>query len=175
MTHTDTIEKALTNAFWERHQNPCRLALAVLRATNNEDLPNEQLLQIQYVIGSYPKAPNTVINFTAMAKEVAALLPERAFPGVDDDGWPLEEAAKFLNSTSYMDLMNPKATDKPDDALGKMACIESIIRRHATGWIMDKEKPIADYIFSKAEEMATDIVALLDTLPRTDSGKKGNV
>ena len=53
-------------------------------------------------------------------------------------------------------------------------CVQSIIRRHAAGWIMHKEKAIAEYLFAKAEEMATDILAALEQMsPKRESGGEG--
>lgn len=43
------------------------------------------------------------------------------------------------------------------------AGIENIIRRHATGWIMDKEHPTADYLFAKDEDMTKAILAAYPT------------
>lgn len=60
-----------------------------------------------------------------------------------------------------------KQTQQPDNwastndrTILTKACIESIIRRHASGWIMDKEMPMSDYLFAKAEEMAVAILAV---------------
>lgn len=54
-----------------------------------------------------------------------------------------------------------EANEQPDErTVIAQAGIESIIRRHAIGWIMDKEQPMADYLFSKAEEMASAILAV---------------
>lgn len=39
------------------------------------------------------------------------------------------------------------------------ACIESILRRHMTGWVVEKNASLADYMFARAEEAAREIVA----------------
>lgn len=77
MNRNDIIHNALAGAFWSCNASPYAMTHAVLKATHNEDIPEEKAKEIQRFINRIIMSKETT-DFQVMVRGVAALLPDAA-------------------------------------------------------------------------------------------------
>lgn len=150
--------------------DPCRAAqqkvidiLCELKEVTPED--------VIYALGAYEAVRDNVQpvelgknDYDIMFQLLEPYLDKLIYADTRANGEAFWHCSRYEVLAACKDICEQIAATHPERE-ATQTCIESIIRRQATGWVMDNEQPIADYLFAKAEEMASAILAVYPPTP----------